>query len=57
MLLDSLMNAAAFPVCRVNSRAKPRPGDAVVMDNPPAHKVSGVRETIRRSGSAPIPAA
>lgn len=52
MLLDGPMNGTAF-LAYVNQVLVPelRPGDIVVMDNLPAHKVSGVRSAIIAAGA------
>ena len=49
-LLDGAMNGQAF---RTHVEAVPdlRPGDTVVLDNLPAHKVSGIRERIETAGA------
>ena len=52
MLLDGPMNGPAFLAYAEQVLAPAlRPGDVVVMDNLPAHKVSGVRETIEKVGA------
>lgn len=53
MILDGPMNGAAF-LAYVEQVLVPdlRPGDVVVMDNLPAHKVSGVREAIEAAGAS-----
>ena len=50
--LDGAMNGPAFRAY-VDQVLVPdlRPGDIVVMDNLPAHKVAGVREAIRAAGA------
>lgn len=52
MLLDGPMHGRAFRAY-VEQVLVPelRPGDIVVMDNLPAHKVAGVRETIEAAGA------
>jgi transposase len=52
MLLDGPMHGAAFRAY-VEQVLVPElgPGDIVVMDNLPAHKVSGVREAIESAGA------
>lgn len=58
MLLDGPMNGSAFLAYAQQVRAPElRPGDIVVVDNLPAHKISGVREVIEKVGAAPVPAA
>jgi transposase len=51
-LLDGAMNGQAFRTY-VQSVLSPalRPGDTVVLDNLPAHKVSGIRECIEAAGA------
>ena len=51
-LLDGAMNGQAFRTY-VQSVLSPalRPGDTVVLDNLPAHKVSGIRERIEAAGA------
>jgi len=52
MLLDGPMNGAAFLAYAEQVLAPElRPGDIVVMDNLPAHKISGVREAIEKAGA------
>lgn len=52
------MNGSAFLAYAQQVRAPElRPGDIVVVDNLPAHKISGVREVIEKVGAAPVPAA
>ena len=52
MLLDGPMNGAAFLAYAEQVLAPElRPGDVVVMDNLPAHKISGVREAIEKAGA------
>ena len=52
MLLDSPMHGAAFLVYTEQVLAPElRPGDIVVMDNLPAHKISGLREAIEKLGA------
>ena len=52
MLLDGAMDGEAFRAY-VGQVLVPelRPGDIVIMDNLPAHKVSGVREAIEKAGA------
>lgn len=52
MVLDGPMNGPAF-LAYVEQVLAPTltPGDVVVMDNLPAHKVSGVRAAIERTGA------
>lgn len=52
MLLDGPMHGAAF-LAYVNQVLVPElvPGDIVVMDNLPAHKVAGVRKAIEAAGA------
>jgi len=52
MLLDGAMNGAAF-IAYIEQVLVPElsPGDIVVMDNLPAHKVSGVRQAIETAGA------
>jgi transposase len=52
MVLDGAMNGSAF-VAYVEQVLAPtlRPGDVVVMDNLPAHKLAAVREAIERAGA------
>lgn len=52
MLLDGSMNGPAFLAYAEQVLAPElRPGDIVVMDNLPAHKISGVREAIEKVGA------
>ncbi|WP_152599784.1 IS630 family transposase [Hoeflea sp. BAL378] len=52
MLLDGPMNGAAFLAYTEQVLAPElRPGDIVVMDNLPSHKISGVREAIEKVGA------
>lgn len=52
MLLDGPMNGPAFLAYAEQVLAPElRPGDIVVMDNLPAHKISGVREAIEKTGA------
>lgn len=52
MLLDGPMDGEAFLAwCEQMLAATLRPGDTVIMDNLPAHKVAGVRETIEATGA------
>ena len=52
MLLDGPMNGAAF-LAYVEQVLVPTlvPGDLVIMDNLPAHKVSGVKQAIEAAGA------
>ena len=52
MLLDGAMNGPAF-LAYVEQVLAPEltPGDIVIMDNLPAHKVSGVRQAIEKAGA------
>jgi len=53
MVLDGPMNGEAF-LAYVEQALVPglRPRDIVIMDNPPAHKVHGVRQTIEAAGAS-----
>ncbi|WP_185927947.1 transposase, partial [Pseudorhizobium endolithicum] len=52
MLLDGPMNGPAFLAYAEQVLAPElRPGDVVVMDNLPAHKISGVRDAIEKVGA------
>ena len=52
MVLDGPMNGAAFLAYAEQVLAPTlTPGDVVIMDNLPAHKASGVREAIERTGA------
>ena len=52
MLLDGPMNGAAFLAYAEQVLAPElRPGDIVIMDNLPAHKISGAREAIEKAGA------
>jgi transposase len=52
MLLDGPMDGDAFRACTEQVLAPElRPGDIVVMDNLPSHKVSGIREAIEAAGA------
>ena len=55
MLLDGPMNGAAF-LAYVEQVLVPTliPGDLVMMDNLPAHKVSGVKEAIEAAGATRV---
>ncbi len=55
MLLDGPMNGAAF-LAYVEQVLVPTlvPGDLVIMDNLPAHKVSGVKEAIEAAGATRV---
>ena len=52
MLLDGPMNGVAF-LAYVEQVLVPTlvPGDQVIMDNLPAHKVSGVKQAIEAAGA------
>jgi transposase len=52
MVLDGPMNGAAFKAY-VEQMLAPtlKPGDIVIMDNLPSHRVSGVREAIEAAGA------
>jgi transposase len=52
MVLDGPMNGIAF-LAYIRQVLVPelRPGDIVVMDNLPSHKVSGVRDAIKAAGA------
>jgi transposase len=52
MLLDGPMDGEAFLAwCEQMLAPVLRPGDGVIMDNLPPHKVAGVRETIEATGA------
>ena len=52
MLLDGPMNGPAFLAYAEQVLAPElRPGDVAIMDNLPAHKISGVREAIEKAGA------
>ncbi len=52
MVIDGAMNGTAFTAYAETFLAPtPRPGDIVVMDNLPAHKVSGARTAMERAGA------
>ncbi len=52
MLLDGPMNGTAFLAYTEQVLAPElRPGDIVVMDNLPSHKINGVREAIEKVGA------
>jgi len=52
MLLDGPMHGRAFRAYAEQVLATElRPGDIVIMDNLPAHKVAGVRETSEAAGA------
>ena len=52
MVIDGAMNGAAFTAYAETLLAPTlRPGDVVVMDNLPAHKVRGAREAIESAGA------
>ncbi len=55
MLLDGPMNGAAF-LAYVEQVLAPTlaPGDLVIMDNLPAHKVTGVKEAIEAAGATRV---
>ena len=51
-LLDGPMDGAAFLVyVRRVLAAELKPGDIVIMDNLPAHKIAGVRQAIEATGA------
>jgi transposase len=52
MVLDGPMHAAAV-LAYVKQALAPtlKPGDVVVMDNLPAHKLVGIRQAIERTGA------
>ena len=53
MLLDGPMNGPAFLAYAKQVLAPElRPGDVAIMDNLPAHKISGVREAIEKAGAS-----
>lgn len=53
MVLDGAMNGPAFKAYTEQLLAPSlRPGDIVVMDNLPAHRVAGVREAIEARGAS-----
>jgi transposase len=52
MVIDGAMNGEAVTACAETLLAPTlRPGDIVIMDNLPAHKVSGARAAIERTGA------
>lgn len=52
MVVDGAMNGQAFlAYAQQQLVATLRPGDTVIMDNLPAHKVAGVREAIEAAGA------
>ena len=52
MVIDGAMNGEAFTAYAEKVLAPTlRPGDIVIMDNLPAHKVSGARAAIERAGA------
>ena len=52
MVLDGAMHGAAFLTYLRHCLAPTlSPGDIVVMDNLPAHKVAGVRDILRKAGA------
>lgn len=52
MLLDGPINGPAFLAYAEQVLAPElRPGDIVIMDNLPAHKISGVRDAIEKVGA------
>ena len=52
MVLDGPMNGVAFRAYVEQVLAPTlKPGDVVIMDNLPAHRVSGVREAIEAAGA------
>jgi len=53
MVLDGAMNGPAFRAYTEQLLAPSlRPGDIVIMDNLPAHRVAGVREAIEARGAS-----
>jgi transposase len=53
MLLDGPMDGEVFQAwCEQMLAPALRPGDIVIMDNLPAHKVAGIRQTIEARGAA-----
>lgn len=58
MVLDGPMDGLAF-LAYVEQVLVPelRPGDIVVMDNLPAHKISGISQAIEGGSGASIPPA
>ena len=53
MVIDGAMDGAAFTLYAERFLAPTlKPGDIVVMDNLPAHKVSGAREAIEAAGAS-----
>jgi len=53
MVIDGAMDGAAFTLYAERFLAPTlKPGDIVVMDNLPAHKVSGAREAIEAVGAS-----
>ena len=55
MLLDGAMDGEAFlDWCEQMLAPLLEPGDSVIMDNLPAHKVAGVREAIEATGATLI---
>lgn len=53
MVIDGAMDGAAFTLYAARFLAPTlKPGDIVVMDNLPAHKVSGAREAIEAVGAS-----
>jgi len=52
MVIDGAMNGDAFTAYAEKLLAPAlRPGDIVVLDNLPAHKVSGARAAVERAGA------
>ena len=52
MVIDGAMNGAAFTAyAEILLAPTLRPGDVVVMDNLPAHKVKGARDAIESAGA------
>ena len=50
MVLDGTMNGVVFLAYVEQALAPPKsPGDIVIMDNLPAHKIAGIREAIERA--------
>lgn len=55
MLLDGAMDGEAFlDWCEQMLAPLLKPGDSVIMDNLPAHKVAGVREAVEATGATLI---
>ena len=52
MVIDGAMNGTAFTAYAIHFLAPTlEPGDIVIMDNLPAHKVAGAREAIEKAGA------